>query len=351
MNYFGAYLPGNSTVELRPFVVPTPGHGQVLLATKYSAICGSDIRCIYHQHLGLGPERYQNVVAGHEPAGEIISCGPGVKRFRTGDRVLVYHISGCGLCHSCRRGYMISCSSVHRAAYGWQRDGGMAPFMLVEERDLVRLPDELSYADGAQVACGFGTAYEALVKLSVSGLDRVLVTGLGPVGLATLMLAKAMGASRLIGVDTNAARCALAVKLGLATDVVGFDTEALEKIQCMTKGQGVEKAIDCSGRNEARQLCVRSVGDRGSIALVGEGGEMDLIPSPDVIHGNKVIIGSWVTSIWRMEELVDRIARWGIHPDVLITHRFELSAVSEAYALMASGQCGKVAVTFEEEAE
>ena len=150
MSYFGAYLPGDSTVELRPFAVPTPGHGQVLLATKYSAICGSDIRCIYHQHLGIGPERYQNVVVGHEPAGEVVHCGPGVKRFREGDRVLVYHISGCGICHDCRRGYMISCKSVHRAAYGWQRDGGMAPFMIVEEKDLVQLPDELSYADGAR---------------------------------------------------------------------------------------------------------------------------------------------------------------------------------------------------------
>ena len=91
--------------------------------------------------------------------------------------------------------------SPFRAAYGWQRDGGMAPFILAEEKDLVALPDELSYTDGAQVACGFGTVYEGLEKIGISGDDAVLVVGLGPVGLAALMLSKAMGANKLIGVD------------------------------------------------------------------------------------------------------------------------------------------------------
>ena len=196
-----AYLPGNSTVELREVKIPTPGHGQVLIKMKSSTICGSDIRAIYREHLGKGPEGYQNKIAGHEPAGQVVKCGPGMRRFKEGDRVVVYHISGCGLCNDCRRGYMISCTSPLRAAYGWQRDGGMAPYLLAEERDCVRLPDELTYTDGAQVACGFGTVYEALQKIGICGNDDVLVVGLGPVGLATLMVAKAMGAQKLIGVD------------------------------------------------------------------------------------------------------------------------------------------------------
>ena len=135
-----------------------PGHGEVLLRMKASTICGSDIRCIYHEHLGKGPEGYQGVIAGHEPCGQIVKAGPGCRRFGVGDRVIVYHISGCGVCNDCRRGYMISCTSEkYRRAYGWQRDGGMAEYLLAEEKDLIHLPDELTYADGAQVACGFGT--------------------------------------------------------------------------------------------------------------------------------------------------------------------------------------------------
>ena len=177
-----AFLPGDSTVEMRTVPVPTPGHGEVLLRVKASTICGSDIRCIYHEHLGKGPEGYQGVIAGHEPCGQIVTTGEGCRRFKTGDRVIVYHISGCGVCNDCRRGYMISCTSVeYRRAYGWQRDGAMAGYLIAEEKDLVLLPDALSYADGAQVACGFGTVYEGLEKIGISGNDAVLITGLGPV--------------------------------------------------------------------------------------------------------------------------------------------------------------------------
>ncbi len=197
----GAVLPGNSTVEIREFDIPTPGHGQVLIKTMASTICGSDIRCIFIEHTGTGAEGYiDGMIAGHEPCGVIVEEGVGLKRFKAGDRVLVYHISGCGMCYDCRRGYAVSCMSEHRQAYSWQRNGGMAPYILAEEKDLIALPDSLSYNDGAQVACGFGTTYEALEKIGVSGNDAVLVVGLGPVGLAALMLAKAMGAEKLIGV-------------------------------------------------------------------------------------------------------------------------------------------------------
>lgn len=101
----GAILPGNSTAELREFGIPKPGHGQVLVKTKASTICGSDIRCIYRAHVGKGPEGYQpGMIAGHEPCGVIVQEGEGLKRFKKGDRVIVYHISGCGVCYA----YLVS---------------------------------------------------------------------------------------------------------------------------------------------------------------------------------------------------------------------------------------------------
>ena len=344
-----AYLPGNSSVILKEVEIPEPGHGQVLIKTKSSTICGSDIRAIYREHLGKGPEGYQNKIAGHEPAGQIVKCGPGMRRFKEGDRVVVYHISGCGLCNDCRRGYMISCTSPLRAAYGWQRDGGMAPYILAEERDLVLLSDSLSYTDGAQVACGFGTVYEGLEKIGISGNDAVLVVGLGPVGLATLMLAKAMGAQRLIGVDVTEERCRIARDKKLAPDVFVSGPDTFKKIMDLTGNNGVERAIDCSGNTKGRQLAIRATRKWGKIAMVGEGGTVEFNPSPDIIHEQKTIYGSWVTSIWLMEELVERIVRWNIHPEDLVTHRFTLDKVADAYKLMDEGKCGKVAVVFDEE--
>ena len=344
-----AYLPGNSTVELKEVDIPQPGHGEVLIIMKSSTICGSDIRAIYREHLGKGPEGYQNKVCGHEPCGQIVQCGPGLRRFKEGDRVIIYHISGCGVCNDCRRGYMISCTSKYRRAYGWQRDGGMAEYMLAEEKDLVALPDSLSYSDGAQVACGFGTVYEGLEKIGICGNDAVLVIGLGPVGLAACMLAKAMGANKIIGVDTMKERLDIASNLKLCDVVLPSDESSLSRILELTQGLGVERSVDCSGHTSGRQLAIRAARKWGKIVFIGEGGTVEFNPSPDIIHDQKTIYGSWVTNIWRMEELVERIVRWNIHPDTLITHRFTLDRAEEAYALMASGKCGKVAIVFDEE--
>jgi threonine dehydrogenase-like Zn-dependent dehydrogenase len=344
----GAILPGNSTTELKEFNIPVPKHGEVLVKMKSSTICGSDIRCIYHEHLGKGPEGYQpGMIAGHEPCGQIVETGPGCRRFKSGDRVIIYHISGCGVCNDCRRGYMISCTSEYRRAYGWQRDGGMAEYLLAEEKDLVYLPNELSYSDGAQVACGF--VYEGLEKIGVCGNDDVLITGLGPVGLASAMLCKAMGAQNIYGIEVIDERISLAKEMGLFTEVIKAGNDNVQHIKELTSGHGVEKSIDCSANNKARLSCIQAARKWGKIVFIGEGGTCEFQPSGDIIHDQKTIYGSWVTNIWRMEELVERLVRWKLKPESLITHRFALKDVSQAYSLMATGKCGKVAVVFDEE--
>lgn len=245
---------------------------------------------------------------------------------------------------------MISCTSeTYRRAYGWQRDGGMAPFILAEEKDLVLLPDELTYTDGAQVACGFGTVYEGLEKIGISGNDAVLVVGLGPVGLAALMLSRALGATTVIGTDTVPERLELATELGPADHVLQAGPDTADRVRTLTGGHGVERAVDCSGADAGRQTTIRATRKWGKIVFIGEGGTVSFNPSPDIIHDQKTIYGSWVTNIWRMEELVERLVRWRIHPEDLVTHRFALDEAGQAYSLMAGGKCGKVAVVFDEE--
>jgi threonine dehydrogenase-like Zn-dependent dehydrogenase len=340
-----AFLPGNSTVEMRIVRVPKPSHGEVLIAVKASTICGSDIRAIYHEHLGKGPEGYQGVIAGHEPCGQIVEVGPGCRRFKSGDRVIVYHISGCGVCNDCRRGYMISCTSTeYRRAYGWQRDGGMAEYLLAEEKDLIHLPDSLTYLDGAQVACGFGTVYEALQKIGIDGNHAVLITGLGPVGLAAGALCRKLGAEKVIGIDISDERRDIALRLGLCDVALAAGPDSVNEVRELTGGNGVERAVDCSGHADARAVAIRATRKWGKMVMVGEGGTVAFNPSPDIIHDQKTIFGSWVTSTWLMEELVERLVRWNLHPEDIVTHRFSLDQASDAYELMASGRCGKVAV-------
>jgi hypothetical protein len=112
---------------------------------------------------------------------------------------------------------------------------------------------------------------------------------------------------------------------------------------------GVERAVDCSANDQARATAIRATRKWGRIVFLGEGGRVEFNPSPDIIHDQKTIYGSWVTSTWLMEELVERLVRWNLHPADLVTHRFALDNVDQAYTLMASGKCGKVAVCFDEE--
>jgi threonine dehydrogenase-like Zn-dependent dehydrogenase len=242
---------------------------------------------------------------------------------------------------------MISCTSKYRRAYGWQRDGGMAEYLLAEEKDLVYLPDELSYSDGAQIACGFGTVYEGLEKVGISGNDAVLITGLGPVGLASAMLCRAMGAQKIFGTETIGERLTIAKNLGLFDEVINAGEDNVQQIRDLTGGQGVERSIDCSASNKARLTCIQAARKWGKIVFIGEGGTSEFQPSRDIIHDQKTIYGSWVTSIWRMEELTERIVRWKIKPEKLITHKFKLNDAGAAYSLMASGKCGKIAVIFD----
>jgi threonine dehydrogenase-like Zn-dependent dehydrogenase len=343
----GVILPGQERVELREFDVPEPGPGQVLVKMKASGLCGSDLRAIYHEHRGEdAKERYQNVIAGHEPAGQIEAVGPGVAGFEAGDRVVVYHITGCGHCQECRKGFMIGCHSTRqRAAYGWQRDGGHADYLLAEAQSLVPLPDELTYADGALAACGFGTAYQGILRAGVSGRDRVLVVGLGPVGLGAVMLAAASGAE-VIGVDLMPERLELAKKAGAAHVLPGGENVA-EEVLDLTGGHGTEVGMDCSGSASGRKLCLEAARVWGRVVFLGEGGSVEFEPSPLLLHKQLTLHGSWVCGIFELGALLEHLVRKGIHPETTVTHTFPLSEAKQAYDTFDAGKTGKVVISWD----
>lgn len=343
----GAVLPGQRQLEMREFPVPEPGYGQVLVKMKASSICGSDIRAIYREHLGKGPEAYQNVIAGHEPCGQIVKTGPGCKRYKVGDRVVLYHISGCGVCRDCREGYMISCTSPLRAAYGWQRDGGHADYLLAEENTCLSLPEPLRYVDGALVACGFGTAYEALRRVNLSGNDRVLITGIGPVGMAAGLIAKAMGASMVIGVDLSESRLQFAREIGAVDQALEADDETVARVKGLTQGVGCEVSVDCSGAPAARLLALQGTRRWGRCAMVGEGGRVDFNVSQTIIHNQIAIYGCWVTSTGHMADLLEKLVEWNLRPEITVSHRFPLEKAEKAYRIADEGQSGKVCLVME----
>jgi threonine dehydrogenase-like Zn-dependent dehydrogenase len=150
-------------------------------------------------------------------------------------------------------------------------------------------------------------------------------------------------------VDVSPERLALVREKGLADEALASDASALGNIRRLTDGKGCEKTVDCSGSKQGRLLAIQATRNWGKSVMIGEDGEATFRPSADFMHEHKTLYGSWVTSTWRMEELVERMVRWDIHPDALITTRLPLEKVSEGFALMDEGKCGKVAICFDEE--
>ncbi|KAK9483522.1 chaperonin 10-like protein [Lipomyces starkeyi] len=349
----GVVIKGGRRIAVQEYMVPVPGAGQVLLEMQASGLCGSDLRAIYRPEnpKSEGAEGYRGVIAGHEPCGRIAAIGPDVSsEWKVNDRVVVYHIHGCGSCRECRAGRFISChSETGREAYGWQRDGGHSDYILASATDLVRLLEPLSYIDGSVIACGLGTAYAATLRAQITGLDTVLVTGMGPVGLGAALLAEKEGA-KVLGLEVDPARRKAAEELGIQT-LDGSSPTVKDTIAKLTDGYGPSVAIDCSGHAGARLTCLEVAREWARVVFVGEGGSVTFDVSPLVIHKSLTIYGSWVCSISQMEDLVEKLVRWKLFPEKVVSHVFSVDEAEKAYTLFDSGKSGKVVIASPSEAK
>ena len=198
------------------------------------------------------------------------------------------------------------------------------------------------------MACGFGTVYEALNRVRVSGEDNVLLTGMGPVGMAAGLVAKKMGAPLVIGADVSQSRLDFAVQCGAIDHAIRADApDALAQIKALTQGYGCEVAVDCSGSPQGRLLALQGTRRWGRAAMVGEGSTVDFDVSQTIIHNQITIYGSWVTSLGHMEDLVEKLVQWQLKPEVIVSHRFTLDQAEEAYKVADAGQSGKVCIVMD----
>jgi threonine dehydrogenase-like Zn-dependent dehydrogenase len=333
----GVVLLGERQVEVRDFPDPAPGPDEVVVAMKASGICGSDLRPYREARRDRDPERA--VVSGHEPCGVIAAVGDQVTGWAPGDRVMMHHYSGCGRCKYCRVGYSQLCLSGHKT-YGFNLNGGNADFLLAPASTMVALPAALTFAEGAAVACGTGTAYMALKRLDVSGRDTLAVFGQGPVGLSATALGVAMGA-RVIAVDFSAERLALARHHGAAETIDAGAQDPVRTIQELTGGEGADAALDATGNPEARVNAVRSARVFGRACFVGEGNTTTFEVSPQIIHKQLTIYGSWTFSTVGMEECARFVVDRRVPLGELVTDTFPLERADEAFRRFDGGQTGK----------
>jgi len=176
----------------------------------------------------------------------------------------------------------------------------------------------------------------------------VLITGMGPVGMAAGLVAKKMGAALVIGADVAQSRLDFALACGSIDQAVRADApDAVAQVKALTQGEGCEVSIDCSGSPQGRLLALQGTRRWGRCAMVGEGNTVSFDVSQTIIHNQITIYGSWVTSLGHMEDLVQKLGTWQLKPEVIVSHRFSLDQAEEAYQVADAGQSGKVCIVME----
>jgi threonine 3-dehydrogenase len=327
--------PGLELVE-RP--VPAPGPGEVLLEMAATSICGTDYHLFQWDHWAaeiMSPP----TILGHELAGNVAATGSGVTRVREGDLVGVESHIVDWTCSQCRAGDMHLCRNLR--VIGAHVDGGFAEYVVIPEANAI----ESNGLDPAVVALQepMGNAVHAAFVEPIEG-RTVLVTGCGPIGLCSVGIARAAGASLVIATDTEEYRLELARTMGadLALDATAPDV--LERVSAATGGDGVEVVLEMSGAQPALDQGLRAVTRGGRVSLLGifsDDVRVDLselvIQKGVRMHG---IYGRRIYDSWERTQALLRSGSLDVTP--IITHRFDLADWEKGFDLIASRHAGKV---------
>jgi len=204
----------------------------------------------------------------------------------------------------------------------------------------VPLRDDLSFEVGAAISCGTGTAYGALRRMDLKGDETLAVFGQGPVGLAATQLAAAMGA-RVIALDPSSERRGMAKEFGADVVLDPLGNDPVAAIRELTHGEGAHKTLDCSSNPEARAATVRAVRTWGTVCFVGEGGQVTLDVSPDMLRRQVTLVASWTFSKMGQADCAEFIGDRKIPADKIFTHRWKLDQAEEAYKLFDTQTTGK----------
>jgi isopropanol dehydrogenase (NADP+) len=325
--------------------IPEIGPNDALVRTTAALICTSDV----HTVGGAIGDR-KNLTLGHEAVGRIERLGSAVEGFRLGQRVAVGAITPCWRCENCQRGYPSQCG---QALGGWKfantKDGNFAQYFHVNDAqaNLAPIPDAIP-DDAAVYACDMmSTGLVGAEHAAILAGGSVVVFGLGPVGLMATAFARLLGAGLVIGVDCVPKRQELARRFG-ADEIVDFKrTDPVEAVRQLTRGQGVDSAIEALGTPESFANCIKATRPGGTISNIGYHGRGDVVPIPRLEWGvgmsdQTIRTGLCPGGQERMGRLLRLIAQNRIDPAPLTTHRFAFTEIEKAFQMMADKADGVI---------
>jgi threonine dehydrogenase-like Zn-dependent dehydrogenase len=331
---------------------PRPGPGEAVIRITLTTICGTDLHIVRGEY----PVR-PGLVIGHEPVGVIDELGAGVTGYAVGDRVIVGAITPCGQCLACLSGKLSQCGHGEgwEALGGWRFgntiNGAQAEYLLVPnaQANLAKIPDTVSDEEVVLLTDIASTGIRGAEAGGVQIGDTVAVFAQGPIGLCASLGAKAMGAALVIGVDGDDNRIAMAKRMGVDVVLDYRDGDVATEIKRLT-GSGVDVAIEALGTQATFESALRSLRPGGTLSSLGVYSGKLQVPYDAFAAGlgdHRIVTSLCPGGKERMRRLIEMVRHGRLDLRPLITHRFPLANIKEAYKLFGERRDGvmKVAIT------
>jgi threonine dehydrogenase-like Zn-dependent dehydrogenase len=330
---------------------PRPGPGEAVIRVTLTTICGTDVHILKGEY----PVK-PGLIVGHEPVGVIEELGPGVIGYEVGERVLVGAITPCGQCHACLSGKLSQCGhgSGYEAIGGWRFgntiNGAQAEYLLVPyaQANLAKIPPELTDEQVVLLADIASTGFAGAESVGVRIGDTVAVFAQGPIGLCATAGARLMGAALVIGVEGDPMRQAVALTMGADVVLDPSQVDVVDEVKRITNG-GADVAIEALGLQETFENALRSVRPGGTLSSLGVYSGKLQMPYDAFAAGlgdHTIVTTLCPGGKERMERLMKMVLSGRFDPTPLITHRFSLEEIGEAYRIFSNRLDGvlKVAI-------
>jgi alcohol dehydrogenase len=342
---------GSNDIRVDEVLRPHPGYGEAVVRVTTTTICGTDVHILKGEY----PVR-PGLIIGHEPVGVIDEIGPGVMGFEIGQRVLVPAITPCGQCRACLSGHLSQCGhgEGYEAIGGWRFgntiDGAQAEYILVPsaQANLTLIPDGVSDEQVVLLSDIASTGFAGAESGGVRIGDAVVVFAQGPIGLCATAGAKLMGASLIIGVDSDPVRLAMARKMGADVALDFTQVDVVAEVKRLTGG-GADVTIEALGTPGTFENALRCLRPGGTLSSLGVYSGKLQLPYEVFAAGlgdHRIVTSLCPGGKERMRRLIATVESGRFDPLPLITHRFALEDIVEAYDLFSNRRDGvlKVAI-------
>jgi 2-desacetyl-2-hydroxyethyl bacteriochlorophyllide A dehydrogenase len=310
----------NKPLEMQEIPIPKVGERDILIHVKAAGICHSDA----HYRAGISPVKPVPLTLGHEVAGTVEKVGAQVTNIQIGARVCLHYNISCGDCYYCSTGNDQFCEKV--LMLGHFTNGGYAEYIVVPARNAIQLPEDIPFDQGATLMCASATAYHALRKSRLRAGETVAIFGVGGLGQSAVQLARAFGAMEVYAVDINQDKLNLAAEYG-AIPIHARNKDAVQAIRELTKGKGVDVAIEMIGLQQTMRQAVVSLGIMGRAVIVGLGNKpLEINTYQDLLGKEAEVIGSNDHLLQELPLLVDLVHRKTLDTSRVVTKTVPLDA-------------------------